>query len=377
MPGSILRTNFTNLQKLASNLVTDLVAFGFVVEHAYGLDPSTGTPVFGSNSAPSHTDASAFYVLRPTKAVDPLCVEDTDTGDVNYSLRQPWRLVIFAADWKYSNLVKDHIKVWVVPASQVIVESSGVVRVASYAEGKQSGYLTKDNNVLQSTAGENSFFSRMLAQIAPERRWSCFGSPTEEYSEDAQSVPLSYLISVTDHGIAFSVWAENYDSAGDCFNWFTVQRFIKDDGTILLDEKSPLICIFTQNGGGKPDSGQLDSEGILYFTVSENDIHAPTPPLSAVSPSADSMPFINSMQQVGIMANRNFVMLFPRGINTQRFYYPYKLDMVGFSSADVLSHKSLQTLTVNNEERQFRSINANSKNNTGMRPLFVVKGSGI
>lgn len=376
MPGSILRTNYTNLQKLASDLVTDLVAFGFVVDHAYSLDPTTGTIVFGSNSAPSHSDSTSFYVLRPTKAVDPLCVEDTDTTDANYSLRQPWRLVIHAADWKYSNLVKDHIKVWVVPASQIIVESSGVVRVASYAEGKQSGYLTKDNLVNQDV-GENSFFSRMLAQVTSTRRWSCFGTSSEEYSEDSQSVPLSYIVSVTNHGIAFSMWAENFDGAGDCFNWFTVQRFVKEDGSILLDEKSPLLCVFTQNGGGKPNSGELDPEGILYFTVCENDIHAPTPPLSAVSPSADSMPFINSIQQVGIMANRNFVMLFPRGINTQRYYYPYKLDMVGFSSADVLSHKSLQTLTVNNEERQFRSLNANSKNNTGMRSLFVVKGSGI
>ena len=376
MPGTSLKTGYTNLQVMVKDVVTDMKAAGFDLLNAYSLNAS-GDLIFAGNSAPNHSETTGYYVLAPTQTVDPLAVEDGDDTDPNYDKRQPWRIVIEVVDMVIGNLYKNYIRFWVVPASQLITEASGLIRVAAYAQNRESGYLfDKNKRVADESAYTCSFFSRLAAQTGP-RLWSCYGTVEEGFNPDSLAIPFSYLLSITDHGIAFSMWAENYDKAGDCFNWFTVQRLVKDDGSILLDEKSPLLCVFSTDGGGMPDSGKQDAEGILYFVVCEDDIHAPTSPISAVVPLPDSVPFINSMQQVSLMVNRNFVMQFPRGINTQRYYYPYKLDMVGYTSADVLSHKSLQTLTVAGQERQFRSINANSANNTGMRPLFVVKGLGI
>jgi hypothetical protein len=366
MAQNVLRPGFTNVQVLIADVVQTLKANGFTLLNSYNLE-ANGNPIY-TNQAPNHTNATGFYVLAPTTTVDPLAVEDSDTGNAQYNNRQPWRLVIHAANLPDQN---SFIRVWVCHAQQ-IVDEGGVVRVAAYATNKESGFLFT-NNLKQSTGSvRNAFFHRGGAGNSVAFPWSCHTAGTDE-----ASIPLTYTLSVTNHGIVFSMWAENQDGSGDCFNWFAVQRMVKDDGSILLDEKSPLVCVFSQNGGGGVDSDTLVTLGIQYFIVCEQDIHAPTPPLSAVALTADSVPFINPIQQVAFLTNRNFVFKFPQGLNTQRHYYPYSLDLIGYTSADVLSNKSVNDLTIFGEARTYTALNANSKNNRGMRLVALTAGAGI
>lgn len=383
MPGHFTRRGYTNLQVMVSELVTDLKASGFTLLNAYQAT-ATGDPIFGANSAPSHSATTSFYVLAPGKTVDPLALDTGQDADPNYSRRQPWRLVIHAfdapgADEEDPNKNLDFIRIWVCTPNQIITNASGEIRVAEYEDGKQSGFLAPNNIAVSSTSSGGGTTSKRAAFFARKNenidglRWSCFQSELA----DQQAVPLTYSLSVTDHGIMFTMWAENYDGAGDCFNWFVVQRFVKDDGSILLDQKSPLVCVFSQNGGGAADANTVVPEGIMYFFVSEEDINAPTIPVSAVSLTPDSFPFINPIQQVGVMTNRNYIMHFPKGINTQRHYYPYALDLMAYASADVISHNSTQAITLYGQPRQYIALNANSLNNKGMRPLMIKQGSGI
>lgn len=375
MPGTFLRTGYTDLQVMISDMVTDLKASGFNLLYAFGVTAS-GDPVFGANSAPNHTAATGFYVLAPTQDVDPLAIEEGDDTDPNYQIRQPWRLVIHVndSDGAIDNPAKnnDFLRIWVCHKNQVVEQVSGEITVATYATRQQSGFLYPDNYVANSTNIKTAFFARKNTQVVT-KPWSCFADPLA----DQEAVTLSYSLSVTDHGIVWSSWAENYDKAGNCFNWFAVQRFVKDDGTILIDQKSPLICVYSQDGGGAADSNTLVADGIQYFTVCEEDIASPTPPLSAVALSPDSIPFINPIQQVSVMTDRNYVIHFPKGICTQRHYYPYRLDLIGYSSADIVAHKSLHTFAALGETRQYRALNANSLNNKGMRMLMLVQGAGI
>ena len=375
MPGTFLRTGYTNLQTMVSDIVTDIKASGFTLLNAYN-NTAAGEPIFGANSAPAHSVTTGFYVLAATKDVDPLALDEGEESDPNYQQRQPWRLVIQVADVQGTGASdiaknKDFIRIWVCHKTQVITELSGEVKVANYAADRQSGYLY-NNNVSNVTTKKTAFFARKHVDIIT-KSWTCFATPLA----DQESVPMSYQLSITDHGIAFSSWAENYDKAGDCFNWFVVQRLIKDDGSILIDQKSPLMCVFSQTGGGAPDGDTVVSDGIQYFVVCEEDIAAPTAPLSAVALTPDSVPFINPMQQVGVMTDRNYVMHFPKGICTQRHYYPYRLDMIAYASADIISHKSLHSFTSLGEGRQYRALNANSLNNKGMRVLAIIQGAGI
>lgn len=365
MAQNVLKTGFTNVQVLAADVVQVLKNNGFTLLYSFQLNPD-GTPIY-TNDAPNHTNLTGYYVLAPTSVNDPLAVEDTATTDPLYNQRQPWRLVIHAANLPDQN---SFIRVWVCHATQIIDEA-GAVRVASYGINKESGFLGPDN-LVGTDANRRAFFTRGGAGTTNLYPWSCHAPGTDE-----TSIPISYALSVTNRGIVFSMWAENKDGTGDCFNWFCVQRMTKDDGSILLDEKSPLICVFSQNGGGAADSNTVIPNGILYFVVCEQDVHAPTPPLSAVSLAADSLPFINPIQQVAILTNRNFVFKLPQGLNTQRHYYPYTLDLVGYTSADVLANKSNQTLNLLGETRQYMALNANSLNNRGMRLLMLTSGAGI
>jgi hypothetical protein len=362
MPGHSYKSGYTNLQVMIRDVVTDLKSMGFQLLTAY-TDVARGV-----NTAPNHDAATSVYVLAPTKTVDPLAVEEGDTLDINYSRRQPWRIVIQVLESTRT------LSFWVCTPLQIIQNGSGVISVAAYENSltgrKDSGFLNTNNSVSINNKAQHFFVGK---KNVDNLVWPCFDGENLDY----QGLPMSYILSVTDHGIFFNSWAESFDSKGNCFNWFVVQRLVKEDGSILLDEKSPLFCLFSKNGGGTDDSNTLDPNGIQYFVVREEDISAPASPLSAVQVSADSFPLLNPIQQVGMMVNRNIVIHFPKGVNTHRYYYPYKLDMIGYVSADLLSQKSVQPLTMFGQNRMYEAIQSNSAYNKGMRICFIKQGSGI
>lgn len=362
MPGHFNRTGFVNLQVMVRDIVTDLKSAGFTLLTAYTAAAQ------GANTAPNHDENTHVYVLAPTTAVDPLAVEEGATTDPNYSRRQPWRLVIQVSHTNH------YIRYWACTPTQVITEANGLISVSAYkadaTDVRQSGFFGKNNIV---SVGPNQKYFFRAFKDANNTVWPSFNGEELDY----EALPMSYMLSVTDHGVTLNTWAESYDSSGKCFNWFAIQRLIKEDGSILLDEKSPLFCLFTQNGGGGTDDNTIAPDGILYFVVREEDISAPTIPLSAVVASADSFPLINPIQQVGMMVNRNFVIHFPKGMNTQRYYYPYKLDMIGYASADLLSQKSVQPLTMFGQQRVYEAIQANSPYNKGVRICVMKQGAGI
>lgn len=362
MPGHSYKTGYTNLQVMMRDVVADLIAFGFELKTAYTANAQ------GLNTAPAYDQNTHLYVLAPTKIADPLAIEEGNVADPNYSRRQPWRIVIKVLESERT------LNFWVCTPLQVIENANGTIDISIYANEndviRQSGYLNT-GNITSDNGIDKNFFTGMKND--DNLVWPCFNGEDLDY----EGLPMSYMVSVTDHGIFFNSWAESFDSKGNCFNWFVVQRLIKDDGSILLDEKSPLFCLFSKNGGGSTDSNTIVADGINYFVVREEDISAPAAPLSAVQMMPDSFPLINPIQQVGMMVNRNLVIHFPKGVNTHRYFYPYKLDMIGYVSADLLSQKSVQPLNMYGQSRLYEAIQANSAFNKGMRICFIKQGSGI
>lgn len=343
---SVERNGYNSLQDMGFDIVTDLVQSGaFQVEAVDKLAQS------------SFTRINSEYVLRPTTAVDPLAGET----------EQPWRLVIEFSD------TANYINIWVLTPIQI----SRALEVAEYASGQEAGRLNKDNSSQTDQPG-NRYFERDPSNSI----WSCYADIS---AEDVEAIPLSYHLTVTDHGIFLGTWAESFDSAGDCFNWFLVQRPVDcETGAIIVDGKAPLMCVFSQYGN--PNDIELAEisdpfiqTSIMYFTVRENDINMPTPPVSAVIPTADSFPLINPLQQVALRENGNFSTRFLHGFCTARHIYDYKLDMICYTSADVLSQYSKPSFTVFGEPlpRRYKALQANFPNNTGMRILVQDGGQGI
>jgi len=347
---SIERNNFVSLQLMWKSIVDAMVSGGFEVELAAD---ATGGVLNISSAGTSYSDSTVLYVLKPTTDVDALA----DT--------QPWRIVIRIEN--ISDEVANSYSVNVVTPTQIMYVPGSSFAIAAPDEDKEQGLLNVDGD---STDYNRSFFHREPGSST----WSCFPSET-----NVEAVPLSYRISVSDHGIVLFTWAEAQDRAGDCFNWFCIQRAVDSDGVVLVDGHAPLWCVFSQDGGGGSNLDTVDAEGIRKFVVREDDVNAPTESVSAVVPTADSSPIINPIQQVAISESNKYMLNFPQGINTQRYAYPHQLDMICYTSADVISQYSEPSLLIYGETqpRTYKAMNANFKDNKGMRMLMLIVGSGI
>jgi hypothetical protein len=88
---------------------------------------------------------------------------------------------------------------------------------------------------------------------------------------------------------------------------------------------------------------------------------------------------INTKQQVSISEDNKYVITFPNGLNTARYSYTHEMDMIAYTSADVISDGSEVSITVYGEAtpRKYVAISANGPNNTGMRILVLKSGGGI
>lgn len=307
------------LEAMTRDLVTKMMTAGFSL---VAVDGKAGTTV-----APT---AKSFYLLA-SDTIDPLFVD------------QKWG-VILAAD----NAART-VTLNVLPDNQVdLTDYTAAMRSATAEVGRcaKNGLLT-------------SFFIDLTLD------WKI------DAAADLSAYPLSYDLVTTDHGFAIHINAEGFDNTGTAFSYAVVQRGIQTGDTDPGDQ-SPLFAIYCCGGGLAGDPDTLKPEAIQRFTVIETGISAATAPLSAVSPSADGAPIINPLQQVMIAENNRAVVLFPQLINTQRYVYFATLDMFGYTSADVLSAGSEVTLSPTGTATKYRGMNANGKDNRGMRLLLPV-----
>jgi hypothetical protein len=341
------KNNFTSLETLAADLGKELQANGFALisKDDQNTDLNIG-------------DTAQRLLFRPDQTVDPLAPADPlDVQDGE----QPWLLFIVAND------EDDTLDFYAFTPTQLILGDLGEVRVAvsgnTGPDISVSGFMFKDSQT-QTGGQTNHFFSY--------EQWGF-----ENIDEEA--VPLSYFLTITDHGLAFTLWAESYDRAGDKFGWWCIQRMVDAAGAPVVDGKAPLFCVFSHDGGGGSDLNTVDANGILKFVVRESDVNAPTRPVSAAKDTADSARIINSVQQTSIYENGQFIINFPRSLNTQRYSYPHELDIIAYASADVTSQYATHEVTVYSEAqaREYRAMNANHEDNKGMRIYFQTTGMGI
>lgn len=346
---TVEKNNFISMETLAADLGAELLANGFSL---VSVDDQNANLTLGA----SHQR----LLFRATTDVDPLCPADPNDVQVG---EQPWLLFIVADD------ASDTLDFYTFTPTQLILGGAGEVEVSvsrTEAGGTtiaNSGFMFK-NSETQTLGVENHFFSY--------EQWGF-----ENIDEEA--VPLSYFLTITDHGLAFMLWAEAYDKDGDKFGWWAIQRMVNDTGAVVVDGKAPLFCVFSVDGGGGEDLNIVEPDGILKFVVRETDVNAPTIPVSAAKDTADSARIINSVQQTSIYENGQFIINFPRSLNTQRYSYPHELDIIAYASSDVTSQFATHEVTVYGEgqPREYRAMNANHSNNKGMRIYFQVTGLGI
>lgn len=378
--------NFTSVQAMVAEVVTSLIDSGAFVAES----------VNGSNGVLTVDQNLRSVMLRATEVVDPLAISESDTSNPNYDKRQPWNIYIECGDARVdsegdpSPKAPGFLDIYALTPTNFTSED-GEIEIATNiylkdgAELGKSGLMTIGslrNSAINKTfqpTGPNVANERTDYSTDDVNTWRYEFWDIDTTNVSPKSAPLSYQLCTTDHGIMFMMWAESFDKEGDKCFWFNIQRMVDKAGTVITEGKSPLFCVFSQNGGGGDDVNTPEEFGIQHFVVRESDINAPTVPSSSVIDKADSTRIINSVQQVSKGEESSFTLNFPRGLNSHRYSYPHELDMFVTTSADSVSQYTEVEVTAYEEEnpRKYRAMNANFDNNTGMRVLMLIEGPTI
>lgn len=359
---TIERNNLIGFGALARSLMTDLVANGFTEVNSQVIDSDTQTATFKAG---------------PT--VDPL------------STTQPWRIRISCVGYNQTGpqpTIEDQFKVYL--GTSTNLPDTGPLITSTETTSTFARYIghldrSSDNMPSQLAGG----------QIGEEHHSIWHETGVYNFSGaqallDRSARPLAYRLTVTSRGIAFCAWAEGADNTGYNFIWFVVQRPVDPtSGAVLQTGRCPVFAMWSGGGGGGSQS-ELMSQNLSYnntalisdisrFVVREVDVDVPTNRVKATIHTRDSHAVINPLKQVAIAEDNKFGVTFPHGFNTQRYFYKHDLDLLGYTSADVVSQWSNVEVTVYGEStpRIYRAMPANSFNNTGMRVLILVSGGGI
>lgn len=178
----------------------------------------------------------------------------------------------------------------------------------------------------------------------------------------------SYTMVATPRGLALQVW-EDASDAKPSNSWFVVQAPVdKATGVALITDNSPIFCVYS-----------CDSTVAQKYVISESDVFRPTPSVSAEVDGVNSAAILNGQDQVAIAKGNKYLVTFPNRLNTDRYAYTEELDMIAYTSADVIAEMSEIPVTVYGEStpRIYRALKANGANNTKMRLLFLVEGGGV
>lgn len=187
-------------------------------------------------------------------------------------------------------------------------------------------------------------------------------------SADKAAYPMSYRLTVSRQGFVLYVWLHDSDKVGGKFSWVCVQRPVDSQtGETLVTGKAPVFCVFST--GNK----------INRFVVREVDVLRPQNIVDATAHSEDSRAIINDKNQVAISEDSKYIITFPNGLNTPRYAYTHELDLIAYTSADVISAWAEVPLTVYGEAtpRTYKAMNASGAYNTGMRILMLMQGPGF
>lgn len=184
---------------------------------------------------------------------------------------------------------------------------------------------------------------------------------------DQNAAPMTYKLTTAPQGVALAIWEPGTDFVFPIMSYFTIQRSVNNrDGSIRQTGKSPVYCLYGINRSA--------TALVNKFVVRESDIIRPTDSVDATIDTADSFKSIGVNTIVAVTEDSNYVIFFPNGLNTQRYAYPQDdLDLIAYTSADVISTGSTCSLPVYNEPfyRTYDCLLSNLTDNTGMRILIL------
>lgn len=382
-PSTIEHNGFVNFQTLGNSIIGELVDRGFDLVYP----ASFGANTFVATLKPRIPDGNTF-------SPDPLAVSQPwhihiDCSGVT-AAQDPGSLRIYAAhplQMGADGNVSDERAYDVTPTTTGYIRKSGEMTNGWYK--KVAGSFLGPSGI--SVANEGEFTIPFASKF-----WGS-NDISKTVTSDSGAYTYSYRITVSKQGVALVIWEEGEDLWGSRFSWLVIQRPVSQTGTILQSGKCPVFCMYSIGGGEPHDpllaqsladahdpytrtyAGYDDNPAVYLYTVRESDVFKATVPALASCDSPDHRAVINAKQQVAITENNKYVVSFPNGFNTQRYMYKEEIDLITYTSADVISQYSNVSVSVYGEAnpRTYKAMHANLPNNAGMRILIQIDGVGF
>lgn len=215
-----------------------------------------------------------------------------------------------------------------------------------------------------------------------------FGTSAGTASDGA---PMSYQLTLSDHGMFLAVWAQNPEEEASDYSWVLVQRPVDKKTGIVRGVYETLDASgVTANSGRYGDPGNAGNRPLFCvnstnndfykFVVREHDLPIPSIPKDAANNSEDSGAVLNAYSQLSITENGEYVITFINNLNSSRFKYADELDMVGTVSADIVGGGTDIEVAVYNEvepvnsqpaKRTYHALWPSGKFGTKMRVVVV------
>lgn len=381
---AIKKEGFTTAGAVTLDIIDSLLANGFKA-----IFPVDG---LGAYTKPSGANVEKFTVtLEATGDVDPL-------NKTEVLVKQPWRILF---------QVTDNATMGIFVGSPASLPDSGTIpfttaTVPEPGEGSSTRLIgakgivgadyTPYVNIMPKPVPQyftsaalfqphwnnktEGFINRKARVWLDVRTVAAPGStevppvyPTDKTKDVSATYPMSYYLAITPRGVYLHVWegsSANLD--GQNFSWMLVQRPVKrDTGEVVIEGKAPVFCV---NSVGNQ---------INRFVVRESDVVDASAIFPAAVDTKDVTAIINEKRQIGVSENNQYIVNYPSRLNTPRYAYTYELDMIGYTSATVVSPSTIipQRLYGELTDRSYMGMHANQPANNGMRILALNAGGGI
>jgi hypothetical protein len=412
---TLTRDGFIDVRALVSDWLRAMVANGFTL--------ITRTPITFDPLNPQPIEA----VLETTTAVNKL------------SDSEPWRIRI-TADNQYTCEIQAATPLQIGDEWEESVDN---LRGFVCGQVGESPHTVPHNYRDVIPLGKSSAANALRNEPQPSHAFSIQTLSfidVREFSNMLRAYPMSYRLSITNRGFAMAYWIESDDqSAGDSptQSWICIQRPVEQkSGNALQDpdplgSRNPVFCMYgiynkhifdtygetsekiryTADMDGQVPVGRATSvslrplAGVVQkFTVREKDVLKPTYPEDATANTADSNAWLNEVQQQTrveyrassetanngsfILAGAKYVILYPNRLNTKRFRYQHDLDMIAYTSSDVIAPQLTIRVNVYNEGakdangkvlsdqgrfRKYTALTPNNSYNTNMTILMLTE----
>lgn len=378
---TIERKDFVKVDDLMASVIADMLAHGF-------------TRVYPAGGAQIGKDV----ILQPDATVDPLAGT------------QPWQ-VRFMWDRDPSTAGTADAG----SGTETTIGGKCDVLVATplqFADNKCASYIVKyeDGNPMPSAQTDYIGLIGTMARTGSPTQLTQFLDRSSLQAAQWAVYPMSYRLTITNRGFALFVWEQPTDTSGNRNSWIVVQRPVDNiTGETILTGKCPVHCVYGLMGR-RVNETHSDANGafnIRRFVVREIDVVAPyplrmepvagtpasTPPVKELLPglhtpmmgadavrnNVDYAAVMSGVQQVSITEGNKYIVTFPNGFNTARHGYTHEVDLIAYTSADVVSQSTEIDLAVygESENRKYVAMSSNGPNNTGMRLLLLAQGGGV